>query len=94
MLSIGIPAVRILAVSWLLSIPNQVIALVMQGLSRPGPSMLLTMARQAILPVVIASLLSLTRWLPSIWLSFVAAELICVPLAIRLWRKCAREVLV
>ena len=94
MLSIGIPAVRILAVSWLLSIPNQVIASVMQGLSRPGPSMLLTMARQAILPVVIASLLSLTGWLPSIWLSFVAAELICVPLAIRLWRKCAREVLV
>lgn len=93
MLSIGIPAVRILAVSWLLSIPNQVIASVMQGLSRPGPSMLLTMARQAILPVVIASLLSLTGWLPSIWLSFVAAELICVPLAIRLWRKCAHEML-
>ena len=47
----------------------------------------LTLLRQAVLPVVIAGLLSLTGWLPSVWISFAAAELVCIPLALRLWRK-------
>ena len=32
-------------------------------------------------------LLSLTGWLPSVWLSFIAAEAICIPLAIALWKR-------
>ena len=87
MMSIGIPAVRIFAVVWLVSIPSLVLAAAMQGLSLPRPSMILTLLRQAVLPVVIAGLLSLTGWLPSVWISFAAAELVCIPLALRLWRK-------
>ena len=64
-----------------------VLAAAMQGLSLPRPSMILTLLRQAVLPVVIAGLLSLTGWLPSVWISFAAAELVCIPLALRLWRK-------
>ncbi len=87
MMSIGIPAVRILGAAWLISIPSQVFAAAMQGLSIPRPSMILTLLRQAILPVVFAALLSLTGWLPSVWLSFIAAEAICIPLAIALWKR-------
>ena len=87
MMSIGIPAVRILGAAWLISIPSQVFAAAMQGLSIPRPSMILTLLRQAILPVAFAALLSLTGWLPSVWLSFIAAEAICIPLAIALWKR-------
>ena len=87
MMSIGIPAVRILAAAWLAGIPAQVFAAAMQGLSLPRPSMILTMLRQAVLPVMLAAVLSLTGWLPSVWISFIAAELICIPLAMGFWRK-------
>ena len=87
MLSIGTPAVRILAVAWLIAIPAQVVASALQGLSRPRPGMVLTMLRQAVLPVLLALVLSLTGWLPSIWLSFVIAELACIPPAILYWKK-------
>lgn len=87
MMSIGIPAVRILAAAWLAGIPAQVFAAAMQGLSMPRPSMILTMLRQAVLPVMLAAVLSLTGWLPSVWISFIAAELICIPLAMGFWRK-------
>ncbi len=92
MMEIGIPAVRILAAAWLVSIPAQVFAAAMQGLSLPRPSMILTMLRQAVLPVSFAALLSLTGWLPSVWISFIAAELVCIPLAMSFWRKNWRTV--
>ena len=87
MLEIGIPAVRILAAAWLAAIPAQVFASAMQGLSLPRPSMILTLLRQAVLPVLFALALRLTGWLPAVWLSFVLAELVCLPLAIAFWRK-------
>ena len=87
MLEIGVPAVRIFAVSWLISIPGLVISAAMQGLSLPRPSMVLTMLRQAILPVLLAFLLSLSGNLNLIWISFVLAETICIPLALRIWRR-------
>ena len=87
MMAIGIPAVRILAVAWFLSVPGLVCAAALQGLSIPKPSMVLTMLRQAVLPVLFAFLLSRTGWLPSVWLAFVISELICIPLAALLWKK-------
>lgn len=87
MMSIGIPAVRMLAAAWLISIPSMVFTAAMQGLSLPRPSMILTMLRQAVLPVLLAGLLSLTGWLPSIWISFIVAESACLPLAMGFWQK-------
>ena len=87
MMAIGIPAVRIMAVAWLALIPGQVFASALQGLSIPKPSMLLTMLRQAILPVLLALLLSRTGWLPSVWLAFVISELVCIPLAMLFWKR-------
>ena len=87
MMNIGIPAVRILGAAWFISIPSLVFAAAMQGLSLPRPSLILTMLRQAVLPVLLAGLLSLTGYLPSVWISFIIAELACLPLAMGFWKK-------
>ena len=87
MMQIGIPAVRLLALSWLLSIPSQVVAAGLQGLSLANPSMILTMLRQAILPVALALLLRPFGHLPFIWLSFALAESLCLPLALFFWKR-------
>lgn len=76
-----------MALAWLISIPSLVFSAAMQGLSLPRPSMILTMLRQAVLPVLLALALSRTGWLPSVWLSFVIAELICIPLAVLFWQR-------
>ena len=87
MMLIGIPAVRLLGLSWLISIPSLVVAAALQGLSLPAPSMVLTMLRQAILPVLLAWALKFTGSLTFIWAAFVIAEAICVPLCAYLWKK-------
>ena len=87
MMSIGIPAVRLMALSWLISIPSLVVAAALQGLSQPTPSMVLTMLRQAILPVALAWLVRGTGRLELVWCAFAAAEAVCVPLALALWRR-------
>ena len=92
MMSIGIPALRILAVAYLISIPNMVIAAALQGLSLGTRSMYLTMSRQAILPVVLAMALRGFGNLKLIWTCFILAETICIPLALFLWRKSFAEV--
>lgn len=87
MMGIGRPAVRIMALAWLLSIPNQVVAAALQGLSMARASMVLTMARQAVLPVLLACAVSRLGRLEVVWLSFVAAEIACIPLAMKLWAQ-------
>ena len=87
MLSIGIPAVRVLALAWLISIPNLVIAAALQGLSQGTASMALTMLRKAILPVALAYALSRFGTLTPVWLAFVIAEALCIPFAGYLWRN-------
>ncbi len=87
MMAIGKPAFRILSTAWLISIPSLVFAAALQGLSLGTHSMILTMARQAVLPVLFALLLRLTGSLNMIWLGYILAEAICIPLALYLWRK-------
>ena len=86
MLTIGRPTLRILAVAYCLSIPNLVFAAALQGLSQGTRSMVLTMTRQAILPVVFAAILSRLGQLNLVWMAFVLAETAAIPLALRLWR--------
>lgn len=88
---IAIPALRILTVSWLVSIPSLVLAASFQGFSLGTYSMALTMTRQAVLPVVFALLLQLFGNLNFIWLGFILAELAGIPLALVLWEKAWRK---
>ncbi len=87
MTGIGLPAVRIMGLASLVSIPNLVVASALQGLSRPRPSMFLTMLRQAALPVLLALTLSRLGRLNLIWVAFVLAEGIGIPVALSFWRQ-------
>ena len=87
MMGIGAPAVRWMALAWLISIPNLVVASSLQGLSLARPSMVLTMLRQAVLPVLLALGLTLLGSLDWVWSAFVIAEALCIPLAIRMWSR-------
>lgn len=92
MRQIAVPALRILTVSWLASIPSLVLAAAFQGFSLGTYSMVLTMTRQAILPVAFALLLQFFGNLNLIWLGFILAELAGIPLALVLWKKAWRGV--
>lgn len=87
MTGIGKVAVRIFAFVWLVSIPNTVITSALQGLSKANSSMLLTMLRQAVLPLVLAYAVSGIGQVNLIWFAFVVAELIVIYPAIRIWKK-------
>lgn len=87
MLGIGIPAMRILAEAYFLSIPSLVCAAALQGLALGGTSMCLTMARQVVFPVLLALLLRPFGRLELIWWAFVLAELAGIPLSFALWMK-------
>lgn len=92
MRQIAVPALRILTVSWLVSIPSLVLAASFQGFSLGTYSMVLTMTRQAILPVAFALLLQFFGSLNLIWLGFILAELAGIPLALSLWKRAWRRV--
>jgi len=87
MLAIGIPALRVLAVAYFVSIPNLVFAAALQGLSLGTKSMYLAVTRQAILPVVFALVLRMFGILDFIWYAFILAELVGIPFAVYLWKK-------
>ena len=87
MTTIGIPALRIFAVVYLVSIPNLVFAAALQGLSLGTRSMYLTMARQAILPILFALVFKRLGNLNLFWTAFVLSEVIVIPFAMYLWKK-------
>ena len=91
MLEIGIPALRIMALAWLLSIPALVLSAGLQGLSMGMSSMIVTMSRQAILPLAFALATSRTGNLDLLWCSFAFAELAGFPLAFRFWKRGYRQ---
>ncbi len=87
MLEIGIPALRIFALVWFIGIPGLVMAAALQGLSMGFGSMMITMTRQAILPLLFAVLLRTAGNLNLIWAAFVIAEAVGIPLALTLWKN-------
>lgn len=87
MLEIGIPALRILALAWFFAVPALVMAAGLQGLSMGMGSMIITMTRQAVLPLVFAVILQTLGNLDLIWIAFILAELAGIPLSLFLWKK-------
>ena len=87
LMRIGVPALRILAVAYLLSIPGLIYQAALQGLSLGKESMYISMIRQAILPLVFAFLFKGIENLNLIWGAFILAELCGIPLAVVLWKQ-------
>ncbi len=93
MLEIGVVALRIMAVSYLLSNICLTYSAAFQGLGMGVQSMLLTLSRQVVLPVIFIAVLSRLGNLSLIWMAFVLAEAVVIPLGMILWRKESGKVL-
>ena len=87
MLVIGSTALRIMAVSYLLSHVCLIYSAAFQGLGMGVQSMLLTLSRQVVLPVVFIMILSGFGKLSWIWTAFVLAEAVVILPGIFLWKK-------
>lgn len=86
MMLIGKTAIRIFAFVWLVSIPNLVVSSALQGLSRAKSSMVLTMLRQAVLPLIFVYRLSKVGQINLIWCGFLLAEILMIYPAVMLWK--------
>jgi len=87
MLEIGTPALRLLAFAWLISIPGAVLSSALQGLSMGTQSLILNTTRQTVLPLVFALIFSLFGRLTWIWIALILVELLCLPLALFIWKR-------
>lgn len=93
MLSIGVPAIRLLAVSWLISVFGFVISTTFQALGNGTYSMLVTIARQVVLPIGFAFVLSGIGNLQTVWTAFLISEILTIPLLFFLFKKIKKNVL-
>ena len=87
MLVIGVTALRIMAVSYLLSNVCLTFSSAFQGLGMGVQSMLLTLSRQVIMPVLLITAVSWFGELSLIWWAFVLAEALVIPAGMVLWKK-------
>lgn len=76
MLSIGVPAIRILALSMIVSVYGVLLGAVLQALGKGLSSMILTVARQMIFLIPLMLLFTMTGQVSLIWLAFPAAEVL------------------
>ncbi len=88
-MGIGVPALRILAVSWMLSLSCLVFAEGFQGLS-----MAFTLSRQVILPVLLIAVFARMGSLLLLWSAFVLAEAILLPVGFLFWKAKLRAIFV
>lgn len=87
MLTIGIPAMRILSWPfWLVGI-NIVSSSVFQALGKSVYSLIISFCRQLVVLIPVAYLLSLTGNLEAVWYSFLIAEFVCLALSILFLKK-------
>ena len=84
---------RIMAVSYLLSNVCLTFSAAFQGFGMGVQSMLLTLSRQVIMPVLLITAVSWFGELSLIWWAFVLAEALVIPMGITLWKKESQKAL-
>lgn len=87
MLTIGVPALRILALGYFISTVGMVLAAVFQALGLGFFSLGLTLARQVILPLILVLMVLPCGRLELVWWAFVLAEGIAIPIGLVFWRR-------
>lgn len=92
MLGIGIPAIRILSISFLISVPSLVLSSALQGYGRGTSAMLITLTRQTFALFVFLSALQSLGDVHLIWWAYVCAELFALPLSLLMFRRIRRQV--
>lgn len=93
MMAMGVPAVRILAVGFFLSVLGMVGSTIFQSLGMGNYSLYLTLTRQVALPLGLAYVFSHTGNLMLVWLAFVLAEVLSAPLTLSLLNRIRRNIL-
>lgn len=93
MLSIGVPALRIISVSFIFAGVSIVSLSVFQALGHGVLSMLVSFMRQLIFLLPSAYLLSLTGNVDNVWFSFIIAEVISVSLSLLCMRHLYKKVI-
>lgn len=83
----GIPAIRILAVSYLASTVSTIISAYFQAVGKAGYSLTLTLARQVLLAAVFIRIFAAVGSLTLVWCAYIAAEVITIPLAAFLYKR-------
>lgn len=89
--SIGVPCLRIISTSFLVAAFCIVILSMLQALGNSVYSMIVSIIRQIVVLLPVAYLLSLTKNLDLVWLSFLIAELVALIIAISLFKKVYRD---
>lgn len=87
MTSIGIPAMRIMSVSYFVSAIGIVFAAIFQGFGNGMFSMYLAFIRQVILLIPLLLIGSVMKNLNMVWMSFALAEFMAIPFGVILNRK-------
>ena len=91
MLSIGMPALRVISLSFPLAAYNIIRGSVMQALGSAVNSMIVSLARQlfVLLPsaMVLAMIFRADGGLPAVWYSYVIAEIVALIMTVMFYRK-------
>lgn len=93
MLAMGVPAIRVMAVSYFLGVIGAIGSTVFQALGKGNYSMYLTLTRQVVIPLSFVYLFSLSGNLTLVWSSFILAEILSAPLTVYLLRRIHRNIL-
>lgn len=88
----GIPALRILAVSYLASTVSTIISAYFQAVGKAGNSLTLTLVRQVLLVVVFIRIFASVGSLTVVWCAYIAAEVLTIPLAVFLYKRTDRRI--
>lgn len=92
MLTIGIPALRILCTCFALAGFNIIASSMFQALGNSMYSLIMSVIRQVLVLLPVAWLLSLTGILDVVWLSFPIAEVVSTVVAIVLLKKTLKKI--
>lgn len=89
---IGIPALRLMAISFLLSTVSTILSGYFQALGDATYSLFLTLSRQVVLLIIFVEIFSAVGNLELVWASYIFAEFLTIPLAVFLYRKTKKKV--
>lgn len=87
LLQAGIPALRILAVSYLAATVSTIISAYFQAVGKAGYSLALTLVRQVLLVAVFIQIFAAVGSLTLVWCAYIAAEVLTIPLAMLLYKR-------
>lgn len=87
MFLIGIPAIRIVSLSYFISVPSILVSHFFQALGKAVSSMVLTLIRQVVFLLPCAVLLAQTGRIEAVWFAYVFTELLGLPIILFLLKR-------